>query len=98
MDRAMRCRGGDFDPDGRAVDATNANQVIGDAAVAIEQLDEILARLRIDEARGLEGLHQRFDRIGRIAEDGLEMRIGRESTRAIGTERANVNALFNACE
>ena len=65
----MRCGGADFDPDRGAVDAADANEVIHHAAVAIEQLDEILTRLRIDEARGFEGLHQVFGGIRWIAED-----------------------------
>ena len=59
----------DFDPDRRAVDAADADQVIGDDLVAIEHLDEGLARLRIDEARGLERLHDGLGGIGRVAED-----------------------------
>jgi hypothetical protein len=71
MERAMRCGGGDLDPDRRAVDAADANEVIHHAAVAIEKLDEGLTRLRIDEARGFEGLHQVLGCVRWIAEDRL---------------------------
>ena len=65
----MRRGGGHFDPDRRAVDLANAQQVIDDAFIAIEQLDEGLARLRIDEARRVERLDDALGGVGRIAED-----------------------------
>ena len=43
--------------------------MIGDAFVAIEQLDEGLARLRIDEARRIERLNEVLGGVRRIAED-----------------------------
>src|SRR5262245_30949526 len=71
--RRIAGRGGDFDPDRRAVHAPYSYHVIGDLAVAIEELDERLTSLRIDEARGIKGKDDGLGGIRRIAEDLLEM-------------------------
>lgn len=67
-------------------------------AVTIEFLDQVVACLRIDEARRLEGLHQRVGRIRRVAENRLEMRIGGECGGADRTEGADVDTLVNGFE
>ena len=41
---------GHLDPDQRQVGTAQAEQVIGDGSVALQAIDELLARLRIDEA------------------------------------------------
>ena len=96
MHRPMGCDGRDFDPDRGAVDTTDAHDVIHHLAVAIEELDEGLARLRIDEARLLERQDDVLGRVRRIAEDRLEMRIGGERRRAVGAEGAHVDTLVNS--
>ena len=67
---------GDFDPDRRPIGAAQPQQVVGDRAVALQPLDEAVARLRIDEAIGLERTDVRLRRVGRVAEHQLEMGIG----------------------
>ena len=69
--------------------------MIGDAPIAIEQLEEGLPRLRIDEARLIERQHQAFGRIGRISEDRFEMWVGSECRSVRGPEGAHVDTLVH---
>ena len=69
---------GDLDPDRRAVRPAQPQQVVGDRAVALQPLDEPVARLRVDEALQSRTGGPPLRRLRGIAENQLEIRIGRE--------------------
>ena len=67
---------GDLHPDRRAVDPPHAQQVIVDGAVGLEPLEKRRSRRRIGKPIRRERIHLSIRRIRRVAEDGLEVRIG----------------------
>ena len=89
---------GHFDPHQRAVGATQAQQVVGHRAVAPQPVDELLARLRIDEEIDLERPHFIARRVGGKAEHQLEVGIGEERRAAAGVHQADVDALVHGLE
>src|SRR4029079_17192284 len=96
--RTMRGAGRDLDPDRRAIDLADTDQMIGDPFVAIEQLDEGLARLRVDKERWIERLDEGLRRVRRIPEDCLEVRIGGEGRSGVRSEGADIDTLANVLE
>ena len=87
-----------FDPYRRAIDAANADQVVGDRLIAIEQLDERRPGAGIDEAGRVERLNEILRRVWRVAENLLEVWIGGERRRVIRSEGADVDTLANELE
>ena len=78
------CR--DFHPDRRTVGPAQAEQVIGNRAVALKPLDEPIACLGIDEAFELERPNLFLRCLRRIAEHQFEKGIGRECERGGASE------------
>ena len=89
---------GDLDPDRDAIRAAQAQQVVRDRAVALEPRDEPVARLRIDEAIGVERAHVRLGRVRREAEHQLEVGIGGDRPRVRSVNGADVDALVDRLE
>jgi hypothetical protein len=91
-----------LDPDRRDVHAANAHEEIGDRAVAGEEIEQVLAGVRIDEARLLERLHLLIVGLERVAENQLEAGIGGQRKVAgrmqDADEGANLRALGEARE
>ena len=71
----------ELDPDGVAVGAAQAQQVVVDRAVGGEALEQRDARLRIDEAIAIEGADVGLRRFAGVAEDQLEVGVGGDRRR-----------------
>ena len=90
--------GRQFHPDRRVVRAPQPEQIVADRAVGGEALHERGARRRIDEALAVERTHLGIGRFARVAEDQLEVGIGRNRGRRVGGNRPDVDALENGVE
>ena len=91
--------GGDLDPDRGTVHPPQAQQVVGDRAVALEPLEECRSRRRVGKAIRRERIQAVLRRICRVAEDGLEVGVG--GNRCPGTrriERSDKSTLANGFE
>ena len=88
----------ELDPDGVAVGAPQAQQVVVHGAVRREPLDERDARLGIDEAIDVEGPDVLFGRVARIAKNQLQMGVGGDRRRTVGADGADVHALVDRLE
>ena len=80
------------------VGAAQAEQVVGDGAVAREAVDENGARALVGEAIRLERAERILRRVGRIAEHDPEVRVGRDGDVVAGAERADVDAFVHGLE
>lgn len=89
---------GDLDPDRGAVEAAEAEQIVGDDPIAPEALEERLARLRIDEPGSRERMEVSFRGLQRIAEDLFEMRVRRDGGGVRRSKQADVDALMDRLE
>ena len=69
---------GDLDPDRRAVDAPQTEQVVGDDAVGRQAIEERTARGGIGEAGHSKRRNVRLDGVSGVAEHSLEMRVRRD--------------------
>ena len=87
-----------LDPDHRLVGAAQAEQIVGDGAVAGEPVDEGRTRALVCEAVRLEGTERILRRAGRIAEHDPEKRVGRDGDVVPGADRADVDALVHGLE
>ena len=90
--------GGDLDPHRRSVHAPQAEQVGADLAVAADLVQEIDARLIVDEPIGGEREHDGRRRVGRPAEHDLQVRIGGEGRGLVAADEADVHALLERFE
>ena len=90
--------GGDLDPDGDAIRAAQAEEIVRHRAVALEPGDEPVARQRIDEAIRLERAHVRLGRVRREAEHQLEVGIRGHRPRVRPVNGADVHALVDRLE
>src|SRR5262249_39515154 len=89
---------GDFHPDRNLVGAAEAQQVIGERAVALQPRDEGVAGLRIDEPIAVERPDLTLGRVGGEAEHQLQVWIGRERARDVAGDRADVDAFVDRLE
>ena len=87
-----------FDPDGRAVGAAQAEQVVADGAVGAQAIEERDARLRIDEAIVVERADLGFGRFAGVAEDQFQVRVGGDRRGPLGADRADVHAFEDGVE
>ena len=72
-----------------------AEQVVGDGTFRAQAFDERGARLRVDEARGVERLNARVGRLSSVPEHRFEMRIGGERGARGGADLTDVDAFVN---
>ena len=89
---------GDLDPHRRLICAPQPQKVVSDAAVRRQPLQQRAARQGIDEPFDVEGSDVLLGRIVAVAEDQLEMRVRGDGGGAVGTERADVDALVKRVE
>ena len=83
-DRALRRRlgaRGDLDPDGGAVHAAHAQQVVGDGAFGCQAMEEDGPGDGVGEALGRERRDVGVGRVGGVAEDRLEIGVCRQRRR-----------------
>ena len=89
---------GDLHPDWRAVGAPQPQQVVGHGSIALQALDEPVARLDVHEAIRRE----RADLLGRrlrgVPENQLEIGIRRQRFGDVGGDRPDVHALVDGLE
>jgi hypothetical protein len=87
-----------FNPDERPVRATQPKQVIGDRGVSSQPIEELLARLLIDESLDLERTNLGGRRIGGVSEHQFQIRIRGDRLRALQIDDADVDAFVNGLE
>ena len=83
---------GHLHPGGGAVGASQAHEMIDDAAIAAEKIEEGGARVRIRQVRGVERTHVAIVRFRRNTEQQLELGIGGRCGRC-GADRADEEAV-----
>lgn len=88
----------DLHPHGRAIDAPEAKQVVGDRPFRAETIDKGRAGLRIHEPRRVEGAHLPIGCFCSVAEDQLEMGIGGDGRACAPPEEPDVDAFVDGLE
>jgi hypothetical protein len=87
---------GQFDPDSRVVRTPQAEQVVSDRAIDRQPFKECHARLWIDETLAIQRTDLRLGCFAGIAENQLEVGVGRDRRRALGTEHPDVHTLAHS--